>query len=181
PAPRRTAPYIIRVRAVLPRRASRLARRRLAERGLGGRQARDRHPERRARDVVEPDGIAERDRSRIAAMLAADAELEIVPRLAPALDRNLDELADAFTVERDERIDRQDALRRIGTEKARGVVAADAERGLGQIVGAEREEFRGFGDLAGEQRGARQLDHGADLIFDAFPGLLGDRGSDGVD
>ena len=48
------------------------------------------------------------------------------------------------------------------------------KRGLRQIVGAEREEFRGLGDLAGHERRARQLDHGADLIFELGLGLGGD-------
>jgi hypothetical protein len=47
-----------------------------------------------------------------------------------------------------------------------GIVAADAERGLGEIVGAEAEELGLLGDLAGHQRGAGQLDHGADEIVD---------------
>ena len=53
--------------------------------------------------------------------------------------------------------------------------------GLGQVVGAEGEEFGGRGDLAGLERRARQFDHGADLIFDGALGLGGDRCGDGVD
>src|SRR5262249_59126750 len=146
------------------RGASRLAGRGLAERGLRGGKARDRHPGRRARDVVEPDIVAEGDRGGIATVLAADSELEVVPRLAPALDRDAHELAHALAIERDERIDRQDALGRVWPQETCRVVAADPERGLGEIVGAEGEELRGLRDVGCEQRGARQLDHGADLI-----------------
>ena len=46
-----------------------------------------------------------------------------------------------FDIEADERIARIDALLDIGRQEARGVVAADAERGLRQVVGAEREEL----------------------------------------
>ncbi len=39
---------------------------------------------------------------------------------------------------------------------------------MGEIVGAEGKEFRFPGDLARDQRGARQFDHGADKIFDGM-------------
>src|SRR5262245_15813522 len=97
-------------------------------------------------------------------MLAADADLQVRPRLASALHSYLDELADTIAVDRNEGIDLEDALGDIGREEARSVIAADAIGGLRQVVGAEGEEFRGLGDLAGHQAGARQLDHGADLI-----------------
>ena len=53
------------------------------QRGLGRRQAGDRHPERRAAHVVQPDLVAERDRLGIAAVLAADAKLDVRSRRAP--------------------------------------------------------------------------------------------------
>ena len=82
-------------------------------------------------------------------MFAADADLELGPHLAPALDTDLDQFADALLVERHEGIARQDAAPGIDAEEARRVVARDAERGLRQIVGAEREKLGGLGDLAG--------------------------------
>jgi hypothetical protein len=69
-------------------------------------------------------------------MLAANAELEAGPHLAAALGRDPHQLADAVAVDGDERIDGKNALGRINAEKARGVVAADAEGGLRQVVGA---------------------------------------------
>ncbi len=47
-----------------------------------------------------------------------------------------------------------------------------AERGLGQVVGAEGEEIGALADLAGHQAGAGQLDHGADRISEARAPLL---------
>src|SRR6185295_8735915 len=105
----------------------------------------------------------ERDRGRVAAMLAADADLEFLSHLPPALDADPYQLADALLVDRDERISRKDAARRVDAEERRRVVAADAEGGLRQVVGAEREEFGALGNLTRHQRRARQLDHGADL------------------
>ena len=58
-----------------------------SRRGLGRRQPGDRHPERRAGYVVEADLVAELDRDGLAAVLAADAELDAGPGLSPALDR----------------------------------------------------------------------------------------------
>ena len=44
-------------------------------------------------------------------MLAANAELDIFTHLAAALGGDADQFADAFAVNRDERIERQDAAR----------------------------------------------------------------------
>ena len=88
-------------------------------------------------------------------MLAADAELDVRPRLAAALGGDLHEFADAFLIERHERIGRQDALGRVGAEERGGVVARDAERRLRQIVGAEGEELGALGDLARRRSAAR--------------------------
>src|SRR4051812_820345 len=101
----------------------RLARHRLAERGLRRGKARDRHAVGRARNVVEPDLMAERHRGGIAAVFAADADLEVRPGLAAAGDTDLDQFTDAGAIDRDERIDLQDSLGDIGAEEARGVVA----------------------------------------------------------
>src|SRR5262245_23478812 len=108
--------------------------------------------------------MAEGDRGRVAAVLAADADFELWPGLATALDADADQRADALLIERHERIARQNSARGVDAEETRRIVAADAEGGLRQIVGAEGKEFRALCDLVGEQRRARQLDHGADLI-----------------
>src|ERR1700681_2787533 len=89
----------------------RLAGSPFAERRLRGGEPGDRHPERRARDIVEPDLVTERDRGGVAGMLAADADLELAAGGTPALDADPDELADAIAVDRHERIDRQNAAR----------------------------------------------------------------------
>src|SRR5258708_5853159 len=78
--------------------------------GLRVGEAGDRHARGRAGHVVEPDLVADRHRGRIAAVLAADAELEVLARVAAALGRDLHQFAHALAVDRDERVDRQDAL-----------------------------------------------------------------------
>ena len=77
-------------------------------------------------------------------MLAANSKLDVFPRLAPALGRDFDQLADAFAVDRDERVDGENALVGINAEEARRIVARNAENGLGEIVGAEGKEFGGL-------------------------------------
>src|SRR5260370_11383277 len=89
----------------------RLPRRGLAERGLRRGEPGDRHAVGRAGDVIEPDLVTERHRRRIAAVFAADAHLEVCPRLATALDADLHQFADAVAIDREERIDRHDPPR----------------------------------------------------------------------
>src|SRR5262249_44822547 len=87
----------------------RRARRALPERRLGGGEAGDRHPVRRTRHIVEPDLVAELNRGRVAAVFAADAELEVAARLASAFSGDPHKLADAVTVDRHERVGRKNS------------------------------------------------------------------------
>ena len=70
-----------------------------------------------------PDLVAEDDAVRVAAVLAADADLEVlaVLRLAapcgPSATPISIELADAADVERLERVDRQDLLLQVGRQE----------------------------------------------------------------
>ena len=70
-------------------------------------------------------------------MFAADAQLDVGPGFAPAIRRQRHQLTHAIHVQADKRIARIDALLDIGAEEFGSVVAADAQRGLRQIVGAE--------------------------------------------
>ena len=51
----------------------------------------------------------------------------------------------------------------ICAEEAAGIVAAHAETGLGEVVGAEAEELSGLRDFVGGERAARNFDHRADV------------------
>src|SRR6266699_2934543 len=75
----------------------------LLECGLGRGQTGDRQAERRAGHVVHAHAVTELHRRRLAAVLPADADLELGPRSPAELDRQLDELADAFLIEHLER------------------------------------------------------------------------------
>src|SRR5438876_10354285 len=128
-------------------------------------ETRDRHPIRRAGDVIQPDAMAEAYRGGLSAMLAADAELQVRSHPVRLVDGDLHERADAVLVERLEWIAWVDTEPvDVWNEEAARVVARHAERGLGQVVGAEREEIGDARDLVRGERAARHLDHGADEI-----------------
>src|SRR5690606_31072552 len=107
-------------------------------------------------------------------MFAADPQLEARASAAPAFTADADQLSDAFAVDGDERVFFVDALLLVGLEEARGVVARNAESGLREVVGAEREEFGFLRDLARPQSGAGKFDHRADEIIDLRGAFLED-------
>src|ERR1700741_635369 len=88
----------------------------LPQSGLGGGQPGDGDPIGRAGHIGEAELMAEGDRSRVCALLAADADLE--PGLGPAttLDADAHQFADALAIDRHERIGLQDAARGIRAE-----------------------------------------------------------------
>ena len=75
----------------------------LPERRLRRRQPGDRDAVGRGADIIEAGRLAEGDAGGIAAMLAANAELEAGLRRPAPLDGERDQLADALDVEADER------------------------------------------------------------------------------
>src|SRR5204862_429964 len=80
----------------------------------------------------------------LSAMFAADAELQLPSHPVRLIDGDLHERADAVLVERLEWIAWVDPEPvDVWNEEAARVVARHAERGLGQVVGAEREEIGG--------------------------------------
>src|SRR5690606_6721765 len=95
--------------------------------GLGGRQTGDRNAARRAGDIVQPDLVAEEDRLRIAAVLAADPDLEILASAAAPFDALLHQLADARLIDRLERIGSDDVVLGVVTDERLVIVTADAE------------------------------------------------------
>src|SRR4029453_18058339 len=104
-----------------------------------------------------PDFLEELNRRRVAAVLTADAELQVGARAAPLLHRDLDELADASDVNRRERILLDDLELLIVRQERARVVARHAQTGLREIVRAETEELRRLRDLVSGQCAARDL------------------------
>src|ERR1700691_5475230 len=118
-------------------------------RGLCRRKARDGHAEWRARNISESDAMTEFHGIRIAAVFAADAELDVGTRLATFRDGDFHELANAGLVNRVERIFLHDLRFLICAEETAGIVTAHTERGLREVVRAEAKKFRRLRDFIG--------------------------------
>src|SRR3989338_1672156 len=116
---------------------------------LGGGKARYGDPIRRTADIIHADGVAELHTVRVAAVLTADADLQIRIRRAAALDAYLHQLHHAVSIYRLERVFRQDPFRKVIRQERTDVVAAESERHLREIVCAVRKELRDLGDLIG--------------------------------
>ena len=101
--------------------------------------------------------MAELDRGRVAAVLAADAQMNVGACLTAKLDSRFNQFADALLIEVCKRIGFIDLVLVIVVKELAGVVTAEAKRHLRQVVRAEAEEFGLLGDLIGSQRGARDL------------------------
>src|SRR5882672_5666800 len=141
-----------------------------SDRGLRRRQPRHRHPERAARHVVQAEFVTQVDRVGVSPVLAADPDLHALACLATLGHSDAHQAAHALLVDRLERVAGQDLLLQVADDESPlRVVAREAERGLRQVVGAEGEELRLLRDLARRQSGARDLDHGAELVGHANP------------
>src|SRR4029077_17370010 len=98
-------------------------------------------------------------RIRISAVFTANPKLDVGSRLAASFHGNLHQLAHALLIDRGKRIAFYDFQFGVVRQKRTAVVAAHAERGLSEIVGAETEELRLAGDLVRRQRASRHFDH----------------------
>src|SRR5690606_29440373 len=101
----------------------------------------DRHAVRRAAHVVQASAVAELDARRLAAVLTTDTNLEVGASAAATLGTELDQLANTVLIQHLEGVVLQQLALDVARQEAPGVVAAQAKGGLGQVVGAEREEL----------------------------------------
>ena len=116
--------------------------------------------------------MAELDGVGVSTVFAADAEFDVFFRFAAFFDGDLHEFADAGLVEAGEWVFLEDFVFGVGAEEGSHVVAADAESGLGEVVGAEAEELRGLRDFVSGDGATRHFDHGSDEVVE-FDLLLG--------
>src|SRR5215831_7279379 len=103
--------------------------------------------------------MTELDRIRIATMFATDAQLDLRPRAPSFLHRDLHQFTDAGLIDRGKRIFLYDFQFLVRREEGARIVAAHAEAGLREIVGAETEKLRGLGNLIRSERAARDFNH----------------------
>ena len=114
------------------------------------------------------------DRVGVATVLAAHAAHQVGVALVTQLNAHLHELGNA-RVDGRKRVVRQQLLGEVlRNELSLNVVAAEAERRLGEVVGAEAEEVGLGGDFVSGHGSARQLDHGANGKLELNALLLGD-------
>ena len=100
-------------------------------------------------------------------MLATDADFHAGAGLATQFYGDAHELGQAIPIDGLEGILGEDALLDvIDQETLLGVVTADAESGLGEIVGAEGEELGVLGDLISRQGCTGDFDHRAEFVID---------------
>lgn len=145
-----------------------------ADSGLCSSQAGDRHAVRRARNIVQTDIVAELNGARVAAMLAADAKMNIRAGGAAKLGCHLYQFANTLLIESCKRVVLVNLLLIVSVQELTSIVTAEAEGHLGQIVGAEAEELGLGRDFVRSQSGTRNLNHGADMIFQLNAGSLND-------
>src|SRR4029453_5817173 len=143
----------------------RLLRRRLrrTDRSLTRGQTGGFDTERRTAHVVEPELVTEDHGCRVAPVLAADPDVEARVRRPALLPRDAHEAPHPRLVDRDERVGGHELALLVHADELADVVAAEPERRLREVVGSEREELGGLGDLARGYRRARELDHRAPL------------------
>src|SRR6266700_2471577 len=121
---------------------------RFFQRRLRRGEAGDRNPIRRATDVVEPRVLADFDRARVAAMLAANPHLQFFMRLLKTCPRRppfrgceLQQPPHTLRVELSERIGGPDLLLDVARDDLTAIVARKPEGGLRQIVCAKAEKL----------------------------------------
>jgi hypothetical protein len=100
----------------------------------------------------------------LAAVNAADPDLEVRARLSPLLNGHSHKLAHPGTIYGRKRIILPDPLEQIIVDKFHSVIPGDSVGGLSQVVGSEGEELGFFGDLIGRDGRPRDLDHRPDCV-----------------
>src|SRR2546422_594346 len=130
-------------------------------------QSRDGNPEGRSTDIVHAEPVAELDAVRITAVLAADADFQLGPGLAPLFDSPAHQHAYPFDIEGLKWIRAEYSgllfVHVVGKKAAR-IVAGETHGGLREVVGTKGEEFSDLRDLGGQQSSAREFDHGTNEV-----------------
>src|SRR5687767_14478095 len=102
-----------------------------SQRRLGRRQTRDWDTKRRTTDIVQSNLVAERDRTRIAAMFAANSDFKVRLYTPTSLGAGANQLAHPFSIEHLKWIFRQNLAFDIRWQEAAGVVSTQSKSGLG--------------------------------------------------
>ena len=111
------------------------------DRSLCGREPGDRYSERRAAHIVHSDLMTEFDAVRIAAVFAADADLQLRLDLTAAVDAHSDEFADPVCIYCLKWIVRQYLQIKIFWQESADIITAKPKAHLRQIVCTVAEEI----------------------------------------
>ena len=98
-------------------------------------------------------------------MFSADSAVESRILGFAQFDRHIHELAHALCIQTGERVGFIDFIFIVCGQELSGVVPAEAECHLCQIVGSEAEEIRFFRNFVRGEGGTGNLDHGAHLVM----------------
>lgn len=114
---------------------------------LSGSETRDRNAVGRAGNIIQSNSVEEFDGRRFASVLPANAEFQVGFCGTAFLNGHFHKHADTFLIKSSERIGFEDAFFIIIAQKFAGVVAAETERHLRQVIGSETEEIGFFCDF----------------------------------
>ena len=106
--------------------------------------------------------MAELDAGRFATVLTADPDLQLWPRRSPLFHCNLHQRANPISVNGLKRVPGIDIELYVWYKKPAGIIPANSQRRLGEVVGPKTKEFGSLGNLVGCDRSPRDLDHRSD-------------------
>ena len=110
--------------------------------------------------------MAELNRCRVAAVLAADTDVEVVVNGLAELDSHFHELANANLVELCEGIVLEDLSVIVSVKELTCVVTGEAVCHLSKVVCTEAEEVSFLSDFVSSESGTRNLDHCTNLVLE---------------
>ncbi len=137
----------------------------LAECSLCSSQSSDRNTEGRAGNVCQTKLVAELNRGRIAAVLAADTYVELRTCSLTKLDSCLHQLTNADLVELSEGIVLEDLCIIVSVQELTSVVSGEAVCHLCQVVCTEAEELSFLSDIISCESCTRNLDHCTNFVL----------------
>ena len=108
--------------------------------------------------------MAEFDAVRFAAVLAANAQLNLGARLSAEVAGDFHQATNASLIDGCERVRIHNVELGVSRKKTAGIVPAHSQRGLCKIVCAKTEELGIACDLVRDERCARDFDHCPDEI-----------------
>ena len=137
---------------------------RITDISLSGGEASNRDAVGRAGNVGKTDFVAELYGRGVAAVFAADAAGHARTGLSALLDSHFHQRAHALLVEASERVGLVNLVRVVSAEELACVVAAEAERHLGKVVGAEAEELSFFCHFVGGEASSKKTSSVANFL-----------------